>query len=88
MMVDPAHTVHVLRRLGGLGVSIAIDDFGTGYSSLSTLRAFPFVKIKLDNSFVDEPMSDPQARTIISAVVSLGQSLGIGMLAEGVDTRD
>lgn len=88
MMGDPAHTVHVLRRLGGLGVSIAMDDFGTGYSSLSTLRAFPFDKIKLDKSFVDEVMSDPQARAIIGAVVSLGQSLRIGVLAEGVETGD
>ncbi|MBU6371216.1 MAG: EAL domain-containing protein [Alphaproteobacteria bacterium] len=88
MMGDPAHTIHVLRRLGALGVSIAMDDFGTGYSSLSTLRAFPFDKIKLDKSFVDEVMSDPQARAIIGAVVSLGQSLGIGVLAEGVETGD
>ena len=64
-----------------------MDDFGVGYSSLSTLRAFPFDKIKLDKSFMDELDRSPQARAIIRAVLALGESLGIPVLAEGVETE-
>jgi EAL domain-containing protein (putative c-di-GMP-specific phosphodiesterase class I) len=67
-------------------VSIAIDDFGTGYSSLETLRAFPFDKIKLDRSFMNEVETSDQAKAIIRAIVALGQSLSIPVLAEGVET--
>ena len=63
-----------------------MDDFGTGYSSLSTLRAFPFDKIKLDRSFMAELDGAPQSRAIIRAVLALGESLSIPILAEGVET--
>ena len=88
MISDMERTTHVLRQLKALGVTIAMDDFGTGYSSLSTLRAFPFDKIKLDRSFMLELDGSPQARAIIRAVLALGESLDIPVLAEGVETID
>jgi diguanylate cyclase (GGDEF)-like protein/PAS domain S-box-containing protein len=88
MITDLDRTTHVLRQLKLLGVSIAMDDFGTGYSSLSTLRAFPFDKIKLDQSFMSEVGDGPQAHAIIRAVLALGESLGIPVLAEGVETLE
>lgn len=87
MIADMVRTTHVLRQLKALGVTIAMDDFGTGYSSLSTLRAFPFDKIKLDRSFMPELEGDEQARAIIRAVLALGESLDIPVLAEGVETE-
>ena len=83
---DFAHTLHVLRQLKALGVRIAIDDFGTGYSSLSTLQAFPFDKIKIDRSFTERTDTNHQAASIVRAVVGLGRSLDIPVLAEGVET--
>jgi len=85
---DKARSLHVLRQIKALGVSIALDDFGTGYSSLETLRAFPFDKIKLDRSFMSEIETSPQAKAIIRAVLALGKSLEVPVLAEGIETRD
>ena len=78
----------MLRQIRALGVTIAIDDFGTGYSSLETLRSFPFDKIKLDRSFMTNAEINPQSRAIIRAVLALGKSLNISILAEGVETRE
>jgi EAL domain-containing protein (putative c-di-GMP-specific phosphodiesterase class I) len=64
-----------------------MDDFGTGYSSLSTLHAFPFDKIKLDRSFVNKVRTENQAAAIVRAVLSLGKSLHVPVLAEGVETQ-
>lgn len=86
MISDMERTTHVLRQLKLLGVSVAMDDFGTGYSSLSTLRAFPFDKIKLDRTFMSELDGGPQSEAIIRAVLALGESLSIPILAEGVET--
>jgi len=88
MITDMQRTTHILRQLKELGVSIAMDDFGTGYSSLSTLRAFPFDKIKLDRSFMSELDGGPQSSAIIRAVLALGESLEIPVLAEGVETAE
>ena len=86
MIADPVRTIHILRQLKAIGVSVAMDDFGTGYSSLSTLRSFPFDKIKLDRSFMAELNGAPQSAAIIRAVLTLGESLHIPVLAEGVET--
>ena len=75
-----------LRRLKSLGVRIAMDDFGTGFSSLSTLHSFPFDKLKIDRSFVKAMDVDERARAIVRAVLGLGLSLGIPVVAEGVET--
>ncbi|MBO9125022.1 MULTISPECIES: bifunctional diguanylate cyclase/phosphodiesterase [unclassified Rhizobium] len=86
IIVDKDRALLTLRKVKNLGVSIAIDDFGTGYSSLETLRSFPFDKIKLDRSFMNEVETSEQAKAIIRAIVALGQSLNIPVLAEGVET--
>jgi diguanylate cyclase (GGDEF)-like protein len=87
IMADRVHALHVLRQIKALGVGVALDDFGTGYSSLETLRAFPFDKIKLDRMFVSELEDSPQATAIIRAVLALGKSLAIPVLAEGIETE-
>ena len=84
----PQRTLDMLRRLKALGVAIAMDDFGTGYSSLSYLQAFPFDKIKIDKSFVDKIGSRQQAAAIVTAVLGLGRSLDIPVLAEGVENEE
>jgi diguanylate cyclase (GGDEF)-like protein len=78
-------TLHQLRKLG---ISIVLDDFGTGYSSLSYLRLFPFDQIKIDRSFVSELSSNADCAAIVSAVASLGRSLNIDTVAEGVETEE
>jgi diguanylate cyclase len=87
VMSDQSHALHVLRRLKAMGISVAMDDFGTGYSSLSTLHAFPFDKIKLDQSFVKRLPNDAAAAAIARTVLTLGRSLGMPILAEGIETE-
>ena len=88
IVADKAHALHVLRQIKALGVTIALDDFGTGYSSLDTLRSFPFDKIKLDRLFMKEVETNPQSKAIVRAVLALGKSLDVPILAEGVETAD
>jgi len=88
IIADKDRALHILREIKALGVTVAIDDFGTGYSSLETLRSFPFDKIKLDRSFMTEVESSPQAKAIIRAILALGRSLEVPVLAEGVETQD
>jgi EAL domain-containing protein (putative c-di-GMP-specific phosphodiesterase class I) len=87
VMSDQAHALHTLRRLKEMGISVAMDDFGTGHSSLATLHAFPFDKIKLDQSFVRRLPQDQAAAAIVRTVLALGQSLGMPVLAEGIETE-
>ncbi|MET0271151.1 MAG: EAL domain-containing protein [Sphingomonas sp.] len=87
LIVDKVRALHVLRQIKALGVTIAIDDFGTGYSSLATLNAFPFDKIKIDKSFLLESDDSHQARAIIRAVLALGRSLDVPVLAEGLESE-
>lgn len=88
LIEDLQRTLDMLRRIKALGVAIAMDDFGTGYSSLSTLQAFPFDKLKIDKSFVDKIGSRQQAAVIVTAVLGLGRSLDIPVLAEGVENEE
>jgi EAL domain-containing protein (putative c-di-GMP-specific phosphodiesterase class I) len=88
LITDKARALHSLRRIKALGVSVAMDDFGTGYSSLDTLHSFPFDKIKIDKSFLLQSGESHQAQAIIRAVLALGRSLGIPVLAEGVETLE
>jgi diguanylate cyclase (GGDEF)-like protein len=85
---DFSHAVSILRRLKLLGVQIAMDDFGTGYSSLSYLRSIPFDKIKIDRSFVMSLGKDKQAGALMRGVIDLAHSLGLPVLAEGVETNE
>ncbi len=88
MMEDFSRSLSILRRLKLLGVRIAMDDFGTGYSSLSYLQAFPFDKIKIDQSFISNVNTNPQSAAIVRAVIGLAHGLNLPVLAEGVETRD
>ena len=85
-IADKSRALHILRQIKALGVKISIDDFGVGYSSFDTLRSFPFDKIKLDGSFTREMERNTHAMAIVRSVLALGQSLGIPVLAEGVET--
>lgn len=87
IFANKERSLHILRQIKALGVKVALDDFGTGYSSLDMLRSFPFDKIKLDRSFIIEVESSLQAKAIIRAVLALGQSLAIPVLAEGIETE-
>jgi diguanylate cyclase (GGDEF)-like protein/PAS domain S-box-containing protein len=77
-----------LKTLSRAGVQIALDDFGTGYASLSHLKQFPVDVLKIDRSFVSDLAADPDAAAIIGAVITLGQSLAIEVVAEGIETID
>ena len=83
-----AETMPALRQIKNLGVTIALDDFGTGYSSLSQLAAFPFDKIKIDKSFVQNMTKQAECAAIISATLTLAHSLDIATTAEGVETPE
>jgi diguanylate cyclase (GGDEF)-like protein len=91
VMTDPERALPVLRKLHELGVRIAVDDFGTGYSSLAYLRRLPVDEVKIDKSFVLGLASDLGDLAVVRAIVELGHSLGLGVVAEGVEqdaTRD
>jgi diguanylate cyclase (GGDEF)-like protein len=88
LLRDVKANLGTLDELRALGLRISMDDFGTGYSSLSNLRSFPFDKIKIDRSFVQELQQSPDSAAIVRAVVGLGQSLGISTCAEGVETAE
>jgi EAL domain-containing protein (putative c-di-GMP-specific phosphodiesterase class I) len=89
VMLDAGGTaLAVLQNIREIGVRVALDDFGIGYSSLGYLRDFPFDRIKIDQSFVRGAANDAVGRAIVRAVASLGQSLGIATVAEGVETEE
>jgi len=85
---DFDRALSILRRIKNLGVRIAMDDFGTGYSSLSYLQAFPFDKIKIDQTFIARIGNSFQAAAIIHAIVGLGRALALPVIAEGVETEE
>ncbi|MCZ8148232.1 MAG: bifunctional diguanylate cyclase/phosphodiesterase [Roseomonas sp.] len=78
----------VLAGLQKLGVSISLDDFGTGWSSLAYLRSFPFDQIKMDRGFLRDLGTDPRVGDVVNAIISLGQGLGMTVVAEGIETEE
>lgn len=88
VMEDLSVAIGILDELKSLGVRIALDDFGTGYSSLSSLSSLPLDKLKIDQSFVRGIAGDHAARAVIDAVIALATSLGLELVAEGIETED
>jgi diguanylate cyclase (GGDEF)-like protein/PAS domain S-box-containing protein len=88
MMHDAEHAVQVLTALKSMGVRLAIDDFGTGYSSLAQLNRFPIDTLKVDRSFIRNIPSDPEGRAIAEAIIAMGRTLKLTVVAEGVETDD
>jgi diguanylate cyclase (GGDEF)-like protein len=86
LMHDPQRAQATLERLHGIGVTLAVDDFGTGYSSLANLRRLPVDVIKIDKAFVIDMESSPSDAAIVSATVDLAHSLGLTVVAEGVES--
>jgi EAL domain-containing protein (putative c-di-GMP-specific phosphodiesterase class I) len=86
LMADVKAASVALRELRGVGLHLSVDDFGTGYSSLTYLKRFPVEAIKVDRSFVNGLGIDNEDSTIVEAVVRLGHSLGLAVVAEGVET--
>jgi diguanylate cyclase (GGDEF)-like protein len=89
MVIDGVEqAIEKLQRLRCAGVEIAIDDFGTGYSSLSYLKRFPIQRLKIDQSFVKNVLTDANEDAIVDAIIRMGHSLDLAVIAEGVETRE
>ena len=87
LMTRPEELAAMLQRLRALGVCVALDDFGTGFSSMAYLRQLPLDKLKIDRAFVAHAHEDPRSASICSALLALGHSLGLVVVAEGVETQ-
>ena len=87
-MRDTAKSIETLRKLKDFGITIAIDDFGTGYSSLSYLHRLPLDVLKIDRSFVQGIGTSAEDDAIVRAIISMAQSLGLSVTAEGIETRE
>jgi diguanylate cyclase (GGDEF)-like protein/PAS domain S-box-containing protein len=86
LMADPQRTVQMLNQLHDMGLHLSIDDFGTGYSSLSALQQFPIGTLKIDQSFVRDAADDPADAVLVRTIIDMGHSLGMEVVAEGVES--
>jgi EAL domain-containing protein (putative c-di-GMP-specific phosphodiesterase class I) len=88
IMHNADRAVKILSTIKALGVRLAIDDFGTGYSSLAHLKRFPIDTLKVDRSFIREIPSDAEDRAIAEAIIAMGKTLSLTVVAEGVETPE
>lgn len=88
VMDNVQEAIRILNIFQKRGISLAIDDFGTGYSSLSSLQRLPLSKLKIDRSFIRDVTSNPNDAALTSSVIALGRTMGLGVIAEGVETRE
>jgi len=88
LMTDPKRTIGLLHELHAMGLHLAIDDFGTGYSSLSALQQFPIGTLKIDQSFVRDVATDANDATLVRTIIDMGKSLGLEVIAEGVEAPE
>lgn len=88
LMADIERSVKTLKKLRELGIWLALDDFGTGYSSLNYLKRFPVNMLKIDRSFIQDVMSNPDSAAITDAIIALAKSLRLKITAEGVETQE
>jgi EAL domain-containing protein (putative c-di-GMP-specific phosphodiesterase class I) len=87
MVSDFEHTAEKMEALKRLGISFSLDDFGTGYSSLAALRKLPLDQLKIDHSFMRDVLTDDHDASIVRSIIALGESLGLQVIAEGVETQ-
>jgi len=88
IMNQTEEIIRILHELSEMGVQLSIDDFGTGYSSLSYLRRLPVDKLKIDQSFIRDMDQDKSAHSLVEAIIRLGHSFNLNVIAEGVETED
>ena len=88
IMHNTDHALGLLTRIKALGVRLAIDDFGTGYSSLAQLKRYPIDTLKVDRSFIRDVSTDPEDRAITEAILTMGRTLSLNIVAEGVETPE
>ncbi len=88
MLEDSSVVMEMLSELRAIGVQLSVDDFGTGYSSLSYLRRFPVDILKIDRSFIQDLNLDSGDDALVKAIIAMGQSLGLKVIAEGVETKE
>jgi len=87
LMADPQRAMRAVEGLRKLGVQLAIDDFGVGYSSLAYLQRLPAYAVKIDRSFVGRMTRDRSSESIVKLIIELGHSLGMKVVAEGIEDR-
>ena len=88
VMHNPARMISILAKIKSMGVRLAIDDFGTGYSSLAQIKHFPIDTLKVDRSFIRNIPQDAEDRAITEAIIAMGKTLSLTVVAEGVETQD
>jgi len=88
VMHNPEHIISILAKIKSMGVRLAIDDFGTGYSSLAQIKHFPIDTLKVDRSFIRNIPQDAEDKAITEAIIAMGKTLSLTVVAEGVETEE